>query len=135
MDAYFPVRNVGNITLRLRTHSRIESCVVTQEAALAAGSKVTLNDVHVVADVVVPESAYLSAMDQLIASSSGLQMTFPDTEVQVRDFNGNSEVGEYSLNFILGSRYLTRALFLFRHRASLNSASQCSTFSFQNPAV
>lgn len=132
-EAYFPLRNVGNITLRLRTHSRVESCVVSRQAALVANAGVVLNDVHVKADAVVPESAYLAAMDQLIGSASGLQMAFQDTEVQVRDFDGNTSIGEYNLNFIVGARYLTRAAFLFRHRASLNSASHCSTFSFQNP--
>lgn len=134
--SYFPCRNVGAITLRLRLHNKLESAVVCRQNAgpvagpLESNAAVVLNDVHVHGDVVVPESAYLNAMDQLLASASGLQVAFEDTDVQVRDFTGASSITEYAMNFLVGARYLTGAAFVLRHTASLNSSNQCSTFSF-----
>jgi len=33
LDSYFPLRNVGSMSIRLRLHSNINSCVVCQQGA------------------------------------------------------------------------------------------------------
>jgi len=48
---------------------------------LNSDAYVELKDVRVVGDVVVPDSSYLQVMDQIIGSSAGMQLSFPDTEV------------------------------------------------------
>lgn len=137
---YIPLRNYGQLTIQLRLHSDLRTCLVnlqTDTTLVAqdfpAGQVVNLKRLALSCDVVYPNSALVASMDALLQNDATGMVQKVDTYMtQDQNFTGTADINQKSINFQVGTRYLKMAAFVFRTQADLVRGSNFSQSAFPN---
>lgn len=142
LPKYFPLRNVGAITIQLRFQDNLNRVLVNQQTngadaqsstdtALPSDTVSTIKNLRVKCDIVYPAASYVSAVDNLLQNDAvGAMFAVNTIESQDIDFTGSSSLSTRALVFTLGTRYLKTCLFCFRSKADLDKPSRFSLSAF-----